>query len=65
MSSDGAQVAIGQREYSHRRPPAVAGSQVFDTDRNWRLICDCVGEAVAAAPRGARIDQSGERDEYA
>jgi autoinducer-2 kinase len=53
MSTDGVQVAIGQREYSHPGAPGVPGSQVFDTDNNWRLICDCVREAVAVAPGGA------------
>jgi autoinducer-2 kinase len=53
MSTDGAQVAIGQREYSHPGAPDVEGSQVFDTDRNWPLICECVREAISAAPGGA------------
>jgi autoinducer-2 kinase len=44
---DGNQVAIGQREYSHREQPGVPGSQVFDTRRNWELICECVREALA------------------
>ncbi len=43
----GNQVAIGQREWSHAALPNVPGSQVFDTGRNWRLIGDCVREALA------------------
>src|SRR5262249_10317495 len=39
--------AMAQREYSHPGLPNVAGSQVFDTDANWRLICDCTREALA------------------
>lgn len=54
FSPDGAQVSIGQREYSHRERPGVPGSQVFDTDANWRLICECVREALAAP--GVRAD---------
>jgi autoinducer 2 (AI-2) kinase len=46
---DGHQVALGQREYAHAEAPGVPGSQVFDTARNWRLICDCVREAIASA----------------
>ncbi|MBV8257463.1 MAG: autoinducer-2 kinase [Actinobacteria bacterium] len=46
---DGSQVAIGQREYSHPELAGAPGSQVFDTDRNWRLICECVREALAAS----------------
>ncbi len=53
MSTDGAQVAIGQREYSHPAAPGIPGSQVFDTDSNWRLICECVREAISVAPGGA------------
>lgn len=44
---DGKQVAVGQREYGHREVPGVPGSQLFDTDANWRLICDCIADALA------------------
>ncbi len=43
----GRQVGIGQREWSHAGIPNVPGSQVFDTQRNWRLIGDCVRAALA------------------
>jgi autoinducer 2 (AI-2) kinase len=46
FDTDGSQVAIGQREYSHAELPCAPGSQVFDTDANWRLICECVREAL-------------------
>jgi autoinducer-2 kinase len=49
FTPDGAQVAIAQREYSHPELPGYPGSQVFDTDANWALICACVQEALAAA----------------
>ena len=42
FAPDGAQVAACQREYTHAPLPGVPGSQVFDTDTNWRLICECV-----------------------
>jgi autoinducer-2 kinase len=45
---DGNQVAMGRREWTHREQPGVPGSQVFDTDRNWGLVCACVREALAA-----------------
>src|SRR5262249_26374184 len=48
FGADGAQIAIGQREYSHQEVPGVPGSQSFDTDRNWELICDCVRDALEA-----------------
>ncbi|MBV9605650.1 MAG: autoinducer-2 kinase [Solirubrobacterales bacterium] len=49
---DGTQVAMGQREYSHSELAGVPGSQVFDTAANWTLICECVRDALAAAPGG-------------
>ena len=45
----GSQAAIAQREWSHAALPGVPGSQVFDTARNWALICDCIREAVDRA----------------
>ena len=49
FDASGSQVSVGQREYSHPGVSGVPGSQVFDTDTNWRLICACVRDAVAAA----------------
>jgi autoinducer 2 (AI-2) kinase len=45
---EGNQVAMSQREWAHREQPGVPGSQVFDTDRNWELVCACVRDALAA-----------------
>ncbi len=47
FAEDGRQVAIGQREWSHPALPGHPGSQVFDTERGWRLICECIREALA------------------
>jgi len=49
FDEDGNQVAIGQREWTHAGLPDAPGSQVFDTARNWTLICDCIGEALQKA----------------
>jgi autoinducer-2 kinase len=43
---EGRQLAIAQREYSHAELPGVPGSQVFDTDANWKLIAECIREAL-------------------
>lgn len=51
FDADGQQLAIGQREYSHPELPDAPGSQVFDTEGNWELICQCIREALA--PLGA------------
>lgn len=50
---DGHQFAIAQREYSHPALPNTAGSQVFDTDANWRLICSCVHQVLSSSPSPA------------
>lgn len=50
FSAEGSQRGIAQREWSHAALPDAPGSQVFDTDRGWELICACIAEA---------IDQSG------
>jgi autoinducer 2 (AI-2) kinase len=49
FSPDGSQMAIGQREYSHPELPSVPGSQVFATEENWPLICDCIREALTTS----------------
>jgi len=61
---DGRQVAIAQREYVHTEQPGVAGSQVFDTYRNWKLICACVREALdgVGADRVAAVSATSMRE---
>jgi autoinducer 2 (AI-2) kinase len=49
FDTTGAQIAIGQREYSHHPAAGVPGSQVFDTAANWELVCQCIREALAGA----------------
>jgi autoinducer 2 (AI-2) kinase len=49
FAPDGSQVAISQREYSHPELPGAPGSQVFATDENWSLICQCIQEAIATS----------------
>jgi autoinducer 2 (AI-2) kinase len=49
---EGHQVATGQREYSHAELADAPGSQVFDTEGNWRLICACVRDALTGIDPG-------------
>jgi autoinducer-2 kinase len=49
FTAGGEQLAAGQREYAHAELPGVPGSRVFDTAANWKLIGQCVREALAAA----------------
>jgi autoinducer-2 kinase len=58
FAPDGSEAAIGWREYSHREQPGHPGSQVFDTDANWRLICACIRDALSAAGVGADAVQA-------
>ena len=37
---------MAQREWSHQELAGVPGSQVFDTDANWRLISECVRQVL-------------------
>jgi autoinducer 2 (AI-2) kinase len=56
FTEDGQEEAIRSREWSHAALPGVPGSQVFDTDGNWQLICECVREVLAAVDGGtARV----------
>jgi autoinducer 2 (AI-2) kinase len=43
---DGRQVGMAQREWAHAELPGVPGSQVFDTETNWRLIAECVRQVL-------------------
>ena len=38
---------MAQREWSHAELPGVPGSQVFDTETNWKLIAECVRQVLA------------------
>ena len=49
FDEDGTQVAVGQREWRHEALPGYPGSQVFDTANGWRLICECIREALNKA----------------
>jgi autoinducer 2 (AI-2) kinase len=45
----GAQLGLGQREWAHAAVTGVPGSQAFDTEGGWRLICECVREALSSS----------------
>ena len=42
----GGQVSFATNEWSHAALPGAPGSQVFDTERNWALICKSIREAL-------------------
>ncbi len=49
FDADGHQLAVCQREWDHHELPDAPGSQVFDTERNWTLICATLTEALDRA----------------
>ena len=53
FTETGEQVAVGQREWTHREPPGVPGGQDFDVPAGWRAVADCVRDALRAAGRTA------------
>ena len=46
---EGRQVAIAGREWSHRQITEFPGAFVFETSKNWRLICESTREAIQQA----------------
>lgn len=45
----GAQVAVGQQEWSHRSESGVPGSMAFDCTQNWEILCGCIKAAISEA----------------
>ena len=43
---EGRQISFGTREWSHSTIPTVPGSQVFDTEGNWNLLCQSIRESI-------------------
>ena len=52
---NGKQVGIAAREWSHTQIPEFPGSFVFETTKNWRLICESIREAIQRAK--IRLDE--------
>ena len=48
FDESGGQIAMAQREWTHLGLDGVPGSQVFDTNTNWRLIAECVRQVLGA-----------------
>lgn len=41
FSTDGTQIGVEQREWTHREDPRFPGSMDFDWKTNWHLACEC------------------------
>ena len=46
---DGKQISAGQREWTHLEEPSVPNSMSFDCEKNWKLVCLCIKEALHVA----------------
>ncbi|MFI5084112.1 MAG: FGGY family carbohydrate kinase, partial [Streptosporangiales bacterium] len=56
FTAAGEQVAVSQREWTHREPPGVPGGQDFDVQSNWIAISACVRDALRlAGATGAEV----------
>ena len=49
FDSQGNQIAFASREWSHPTIPEFPGSFVFETERDWKLLCESIREAVQKA----------------
>jgi len=49
FDTQGTQIALASREWSHPSLPDYPGSFVFDTEQNWKLLCESVREALQRA----------------
>src|SRR5208283_3093637 len=49
FDSQGTQIALASREWSHPTLPEYPGSFIFETDQNWRLLCESIREALQKA----------------
>lgn len=49
FDSTGNQVAFASQEWSHPSLSEYPGSQVFNTDENWKILCSCVKQAIQKA----------------
>jgi len=52
FNRSGTQVAIAAREWTHPQIPQFPGAFKFETDKNWRLICEATREAIQRAGIG-------------
>jgi len=47
FDTEGHQISIASREWTHIEEEGVANSMGFDCAKNWKLICECIKEATS------------------
>ena len=46
FDTNGNQISMGQREWTHLEEEGVPNSMSFDWNKNWQLTVDCIDEAL-------------------
>jgi len=46
FDAEGHQIASGQKEWIHKSDERYPNSMEFDTQNNWRLLCQCIRQAL-------------------
>jgi len=49
FDTKGEQIAVSQAEWTHLEEEGVPNSMSFDYQNNWRLVCECIANAIALA----------------
>lgn len=49
FDTNGNQISVGQREWTHLEEKAVPNSMSFDCATNWKLVCECIKEAISVS----------------
>ena len=49
FDSQGNQIGIASREWTHPTIPEFPGAFVFETEKNWKLLCEATREALRRA----------------
>ncbi|MBR0574236.1 autoinducer-2 kinase [Pasteurella atlantica] len=46
FDTNGNQIAVAQKEWTHLSDPNIPGSMEFDLENNWQLTCQCITQAL-------------------
>jgi autoinducer 2 (AI-2) kinase len=46
FDTEGNQVSVGEKEWTHKPSPEYPGASDFDTRENWTILCQCMQEAI-------------------
>ncbi|MDP8162028.1 autoinducer-2 kinase [Pasteurella skyensis] len=46
FDTEGNQISVAQKEWTHLSDPNIPGSMEFDLEKNWQLTCDCIKQVL-------------------